>query len=154
MAATWDLWVCAHCWYLCGDTAPASGCKGWRGGRPLAARVPACVSVWGWEPWHPVVVQSLNRVQLFVTSWTAAHQASLSSTISWSLLKFIRIELVMPSNHLILCCPLLLLPSIFPRIRVFSNESVLSIKWPKNWSFDFSITPSNEYAGLISFKID
>ena len=154
MAATWDLWVCAHCWYLCGDTAPALGCKGWRGGRPLAARVPACVSVWGWEPWHPVVVQSLSRVQLFVTSWTAAHQASLSSTISWSLLKFIPIELVMPSNHLILCCPLLLLPSIFPRIRVFSNESVLSIKWPKNWSFDFSITPSNEYAGLISFKID
>ena len=136
------------------NRAPASGCKGWRGGRPLAARVPACVSAWGWGPWHPAVVQALNCIQLFVTSWTAAHQASLSSTIPWSLLKFISIELVMPSSHLILYRPLLLLPSVVPRIRVFSNESVLCIKWPKNWSFDFSISPSNEYAGLISFKID
>ena len=85
--------------------------------------------------------------------WTVAHQASLSITNSWSLLKFTSIELVMPSNHLILCCPLLLLPSIFPSIRVFSNESALHIRWPKYWSFSFSISPSNEYSGLISFRI-
>ena len=88
------------------------------------------------------------------TPWTAAHQASLSFTISWSLLRFMSIELVTLSNHLILCCPLLLLPSIFPRIRVFSNESVLHIRWPKYWNFNFSISPSNEYSGLISFRID
>ena len=87
-------------------------------------------------------------------SWTAACQASLSITISWSLLKFISIELVMPSNHLVLCCPLLLLPSIFPSIRIFSDESALCIRWPKYWSFSFSIDPSNEYSGLISFRID
>ena len=87
-------------------------------------------------------------------SWTAACQASMSITNSWSLLKLMFIELVMPSNHLILCHPLLLLPSIFPSIRVFSNESVLSIKWPKYWSFSISINPSNEYSGLISFRID
>ena len=98
-------------------------------------------------------VQLLSRVQLFVTPWIAAHQASLSSTISWSLLKLMSIESVMPSNHLILCRPLLL-PSIFPSIRVFSNESVLHIRWPKNWSFSFSISPSNEYSGLISLRID
>ena len=86
--------------------------------------------------------------------WTAAHQTSLSFTISWSLLKLISIKLVMPSNHLILCHPLLLLPSIFPRIRVFSTESALSIRWPKYWSFSFSISPSKEYSGLISFRID
>ena len=88
-----------------------------------------------------------------MTPRTAAHWASLSFTISWSLLKLMSIELVMPSNHLILG-PLLLLPSIFPRIRVFSNESVFHIKWPKCWSFSFSISPSNEYSGLISFRID
>ena len=88
------------------------------------------------------------------TPWTAAIQASLSITNFWSLLKLISIESVMPSNHLILCRPLLLLPSIFPSIRVFSNESVLHIRWPKYWSFSFSISPSNEYLGLISFKID
>ena len=93
-------------------------------------------------------VQSLSRVQLFVTPCTAAHKASLSITNSWSLLKLISIELVMPSNHLILCCPLLLPSSIFPSIRVFSNESVLRIRWPKNWSFSFNISPSNEYSGL------
>ena len=99
-------------------------------------------------------VQSLSRVRLFVTPWTAAHQASLSITKSQSLLKLMSIESVMPSNHLILCHPLLLLPSIFPSIRVFSNESVLPIRWPKYWSFSFSISLSSEYSGLISFRID
>ena len=98
--------------------------------------------------------QSLSRVQLFVTPWTAAHQASLSIINSRSLLKLMPIESVMPSNHLILCCPLLLLPWIFPSIRVFSNESVLCIRWPKYWNFSFSISPSNEYSGLIPFRID
>ena len=101
-----------------------------------------------------VVVQSLSRVQLFVTSWTAAHQASLSFTMSWSLLKLMSIESVMPSNYLILCCPIFLSPSIFPSIRVFHNESVLCIRWPKYWSFSFSISPSSESSGLISFRID
>ena len=96
----------------------------------------------------------LNHVQPFVTPWTAAHQASLSTINSWSLLKLISIESVMPSNHLILCHPLLLLPSVFPNIRVFSNESVLPISWPNYWSFSFSISPSNEYSGLISFRMD
>ena len=99
-------------------------------------------------------VQSLSHVRLFATPWTAACQASLSITNSWSLLKLMSIELAMPSNHLILCRPLLLLPSIFPNIRVFSNESVLRIRWPKFWSFSFSISPSNEYSGLISFRMD
>ena len=89
-----------------------------------------------------------------MTLWTAAQQASLSVINSQSLLKFMSIKLVMPSNHFILCCPLLLLPSVFPSIRVFSNESVLCIRWPKYWSFSFSIGPSNEYSGLISFRID
>ena len=101
-----------------------------------------------------VVIQSLSRVQLFVTPWTAAQQGSLSITNSWSLLKLMSIELVMPSNHLILCHPLLLLPSIFPSIRVFSDESALHIRWPKYWSFSFSISLSNEYSGLISFRMD
>ena len=100
------------------------------------------------------VIQLLSRVQLFVTPWTAAHQASLFFTISWSLLKLILIESVMPSNHLILCHPLPLPPSIFPIIRVFSKESALRIRWPKYWSFSFSISPSNEYSELISFRID
>ena len=99
-------------------------------------------------------VQSLSRVQLFVTLWTAARQASLSNTSSWSLLKLMFIELVIPSNHLMLCCPLLLPPSIFPSIRVFLNESALHIRWPKYWSFSLSISPSNEYSGLISFRRD
>ena len=99
-------------------------------------------------------VQSLSRVQLFVTPWTAARQVSLSITNSQSLLKLKSIESVMPSNHLILCCPLLLPPSIFPSIRVFSNESVLHITWPKYWSFSFSISPSNEYSGLVFFRMD
>ena len=88
-----------------------------------------------------------------MTPWTAARQASLSNTNFWSLFKLMSIELVMPSNHLILCCPLLLPPSIFPCIRVFSNESVLLIRWPKYWSFSFSISPSNEYSGLLSFRM-
>ena len=101
-----------------------------------------------------VVVQSLGRVQLFVTPWTAARQSSLSLTISWSLLKLMSIESVMPSNHLILCHPLVHLPSVFPIIRVFSSESVLHIRWPEYWSFNFSISPSNEYSGFISFRIN
>ena len=99
-------------------------------------------------------VQSLSPVRLFVTPWTAARQASLSITNSQSLLKLLSIESVMPSNHLILSHPLLLLPSIVPSIRVFSNESVLLMRWPKYWSFSFSINPSNEYSGLISFWMD
>ena len=99
-------------------------------------------------------VQSLSRVRLFAIPWTAAHQASLSFTNSRSLLKFMSIESVMPSNQLILCRPLLLLPSIFPSIRVFSKEPVLRIRWPKYQSFSFSISPSSEYSGLISFRMD
>ena len=105
--------------------------------------------------WHQFSsVQSLSRVQLFATPWTAARQASLSITNSQRLLKLMSIESVMPSNHLILCHSLLLLPSIFLSARVISNESVLHIRWPKYWSFSFSISSSNEYSGLISFRID
>ena len=99
-------------------------------------------------------VQSLSLVWLFATPWTAAHQASLSITNSWSLLKLMSIESVMPSSHLILCHPLLLLPPIPPSIRVFSNESTLRMRWPEYWSFSFSISPSNEHPGLISFRMD
>ena len=99
-------------------------------------------------------VQSLSCVRLFATPWTAAYQASLSITKNWSLLKLISIVSVMPSDPLILCRPLLLLPSIFPSMRVFSSESVLHIRWPKYWSFSFSISPSSEYSGLISFRMD
>ena len=99
-------------------------------------------------------VQSLSRVRLFAPPWITAHQTSLSTTNSRSLLKLMSIKLVMPSNHLILCRPSFLLPSIFPSIRVFPNESVLCIRWPKYWNFSFSISPSNEYSGLISFRID
>ena len=99
-------------------------------------------------------VQSLSHVRLFLTPWTAVRQASLSITNTRSLPKLMSIESVMPSNHLILCCPLLLSPSIFPSIRIFSNESVLHIRWPKNWSFSFNISPTNEYSGLISFRMD
>ena len=101
-----------------------------------------------------VVFQLLSHVRIFATPWSAAHQASLSFTISWSLLKFMSTESVMPSNHLILCHPLLLLPSAFPRIRVFSSKSVLHIRWPKYLCFSFNISPSNEYSGLISFRVD
>ena len=99
-------------------------------------------------------VQWLSCVRFFVNPWTAACQASPSITNSWSLLKFIPIESVMPSNHLILCHPLFLLPSIFSSIRVFSNESLLHIRWPKYWSFSFNISPSNEHSGVMSFRID
>ena len=101
-----------------------------------------------------MLFSSLGRVRLIATPWTAALQASLSFTISWSLLRFMSIESVMPSNHLILCHPLLFLPSIFPSIRVFSSESALHIRWPKYGNFSFSVSPSNEYSELISFKTD
>ena len=112
----------------------------------LCAHTETCVSVRSF--------QLLSCVWLFVTPWTVAHQASLSITQSWSLFKLMSIELVMPSNHLILCCPLLLLSSIISSIRVFSSDSVLHIRWPKYWSFSFSISPSYEYSGLISFRMD
>ena len=99
-------------------------------------------------------VQLLSHVRLFVTPWTAARQACLSITNYWNSLRLTSIESVMPSSHLILCCPLLLLPPIPPSIRVFSNESALCIRWPKYWSFSFNISPSNEYSGLISFRMD
>ena len=99
-------------------------------------------------------VQSLSHVQLFATPWTVACQAYLRITNSWNLLKLMSIKSVMPSNHLILCRPLLFPPSVFPSIRVFSNESVLHSRWPKYWSFNFNISPSNEYSGLISFRMD
>ena len=102
----------------------------------------------------PFAVQSLSCVRLFVTSCTAACQASLSFTVSWSLLKLMSIESVMPSHHLILCRPLLLLPSVFPSIRVFPKESVLYIRWPKDWGLSFSISPFSEYSELISFRMD
>ena len=113
----------------------------------------------GLIPWlgrfHSVQsVQFLSRIQFFATPWTAAWQTSLSITNSQSLLKLMCIDSVMASNHLILCHPLLLLHSIFPSIRLFSKDSVLCIKWPKNWSFSFSISPSDEYSGLISFRVD
>ena len=101
-----------------------------------------------------VVGQSLSRVRLFVAPWTAAHKASLFFTISWSLFKFVSIKSMMPSNCLNRCRPLLFPPSVFPSIRVFSNESALSVRWPKYWSFRFSISPSNEYSGLIAFRIE
>ena len=105
-------------------------------------------------PYIVVAVQSLSRVRLFETTWTAACQTSRTITNSQNWLRLMPTESVMPSNHLILCCPLLLLPSIFPSIRIFSNESVLHIRWAKYWSFSFSICPSNEYSGLISFRMD
>ena len=101
-----------------------------------------------------IVAQLLSRVWHFVNPWTAAHQASLFFTISWSLPKLVPLESVMPSHHLIPCLPLLLLPSIFHRIRIFSNESAFPIRWPKYWSFSFSISPSDDYSGLFSFRID
>ena len=101
-----------------------------------------------------IVFQPLSPVWLFATPWTAVHQAPLSFTISWNFLKLMSNESVMPSNHLVLCHSLLLLPSIVLSIRIFSNELILLIRWPKYWSFSFSINPSNEYSGLISFRID
>ena len=112
------------------------------------------ILVWVPRTFGQVVVQSLGRVRLFATPWTAARQAYLSITISQRLLKCLSTKSVMPPNHLILCRPLLLPPSIFPSIRVFSTESVLCIMWPKDWSFSFNISPSNEHSGLISFRMD
>ena len=119
------------------DDTGLTALKSWRG----------CILLWRYSVQFSI--QLLSRVWLFETPLTAARQASLSITNSWSLLRFMSIELVMPSNHLILCHPLLP-PSIFPSIRVFSNESVLCIRWPNYWSFSFSVSPSNEYSGLIS----
>ena len=106
------------------------------------------------DGWGHAQFSSLSHIQLFVTSWTAARRASLSIINSCSLLKLMSIESVMPSNHLILCCSLLFLPSIFPSVRVFSNESVLHIRWPRYWRFSLNISPSNEYSGLISFRMN
>ena len=125
----------------------------WRKGNPLTLLVGMQTSTATTEN-SVSSVQSLSRVWLFVTPWTAAHQASLSITNSRSLLGLMPIELVMPSNHLILCHPLLLPPSIFPSIRVFSNESTLHIRWPKYWNFSLSINPSHNYLELISFRMD
>ena len=110
-------------------------------------------STWSSISPYTSLAQALSCVRLFATLWTAARQASQSTTNSWSLLILMSIKSVMPSNHLILCHPLLL-PSVFPSIRVFSNESILRVRWPKYWSFSFSISSSNEYSGLISFRID
>ena len=118
---------------------------------PLKSRTPTPFSL----VWDDIsAVQLLSHVQLFATPWTAERQASLFINNSWCLLKLMFMESVMPSNHLILCYPLLLLPSIFPSIRVFSSKSALCIRWPKYWSFSFSISPSSEQPGLISFRID
>ena len=123
-------------------------------GFPVETIVQVCSCVVGSCIIHCQSVQSLSRVQFFMTPWTAACQASLSITNSQILLKLISFELVMPSNHLIFSCLLLPPPSIFPSIRVFSNELVLHSRWPKYWIFSFNISPSNEYSGLISFRID
>ena len=126
--------------------------NGWNGWTPLNTR--ESVSEISLDGNFVVVVQSLSHVQLFVTLWTAAHQASLSFTICQSLLTFMLIESVMLFNHLILCHPFLVLPSVFPNIRVFSEKLALCIRWPKYWSFCFSISPSNKYSEMISFRID
>ena len=130
----WDSWMesLTERTWVC-----ASSGRRWRTGKPQFSSI-----------------QSLSHVQIFATPWTEARQSSLSITNSWSLLKLTSIESVMPSNHLILWRPLFLLPSIFPSIRGFSDESALRIRWPKYWSFNFSIDPSSEYSGLISFRID
>ena len=125
---------------------------------PLRVKLPSANhwtpgNYWVFFKTSVIVLQFLSHVQLFAPPWTAANQASLSITNSQSLLKLMSIKSVMPSNHLILCCPHLFRPSIFPSIRVFSNESALCIRWPKYWSFSFSISPSNEHPGLISFRM-
>ena len=130
----------------------------WRfmsGGQSIGASASATILPTNIQGWFPFGSVQLSCVWLFATPWTAAHQASLSINNSWRLLKLMSIELVMPSSHLILCHPpVFLLPSIFPSIRVFSNESALCIRWPKYWSFSLSISPSNEHPGLISFRMD
>ena len=124
-----------------------------------SSKVLLCISLEGPCPKAAILFLGLllfshSHVWLFATPWTTACQASLSFTGTWSILKLMSIESMMPSNHLILCHPLLLLPSIFPSIRVFSNESALCVRWPKYWSFSFTISPSNEFSGLISFRMD
>ena len=150
MMCLYGLLSCSKCPTLLGDTDVKLKMN-WETGNPILseARRPERGALTS----QISSVQSLSRVRLFATPWTAASQASLYFINSWSLLKLMSIELVMPSNHLILCHPLLLL-SIFPSIRVFSNESVLRIRWPEYWSFSFSISPSNEYSGLFSFRMD
>ena len=140
------------------------GCESWTIKKAECQRIDA-FELWCWRrllrvPWiarrfnQGSTHNSVQSLRFFATPWTAAHQASLSITNSQSLPKLMSIESVMPSNHLILCCPLLLLPSIFPSIRIFSNESALCIQWPKYWSLSFNISPSNEHPGLISFRMD
>ena len=154
--------LCKQMYHLAKGSAPVRGLREWEADLTLR-----CILDTYWSqvqlssatPSRPrlqstSVIQSLSRVPLFVIPWTAAHQASLSFTLSRSLLKLMYIELMMPSNHFILCYPLLPLPSIFPSIRVFSSESALCIRWPKYWSFSFSVSPSNEYSGLISSRTD
>ena len=141
LSSLWDPWHPPH-----PNSFPPLSLSGALSDPPLGCLLPT------W--WEVVVVQSLNHVQLFMTLWTAACQASLSFTISKSLLKLMSIKSVMPSNHLILCHPPLFLPSIFPSIRVFSSESALHISWPKYWSFSFSTSPSHDFSGLISFRTD
>ena len=152
MMCLYGLLSCSKCPTLLGDTDVVKLKMNWETGNPILseARRPERGALTS----QISSVQSLSRVRLFATPWTAASQASLYFINSWSLLKLMSIELVMPSNHLILCHPLLLLLSIFPSIRVFSNESVLRIRWPEYWSFSFSISPSNEYSGLFSFRMD
>ena len=139
----------------CFLTTPCLRSQGWWETRETENRL---FTLWHWAPWHVLVqfssVQSLSRVQLFVIPWITARQASLSITNSQSLLKLMSIQSVMPSSHLILCRPFLLLPPIPPSIRVFSNESSLRVRWPKYWSFSFNISRSNEHPGLISFRMD
>ena len=133
-------------------------CMGWGGGREVQEGGDTCIhtaySLSCTAETSTISSVQFSHVQLFATPWTAAYQASLSITNSWSPPKLMSIELVMPSNHLVLCRPLLLLPSIPPSIRVFSNESALRIRWEKYWSFSFNISPSNEHPGLISFRMD
>ena len=131
-------WVVFHCMYVCMH----------------GPHLYSFICQWTFRLFPCLVVQSLNHIWLFSTPWTAACQASLSFTISQSLLKLTSIELIMPSNNFILCCPLLLMPSVFPSVMVFSNESALHVRWPKYWSFRFSINLSSKYSGLFSFRID
>ena len=135
-----------------GFSSSLYGCKSWTIKMAKCQKIDA-FELWCWRRSFSSA-QSLSRVRLFVTPWTIAHQASQSITNSRSLLKLMSIRSVMPSNHLILCCHLLLLPLIFPSTRVFSSESVLRIRWSKYWSFSFSISPSNKYSELISFRIE
>ena len=178
--STWKLWISSHFTSLRSQDPPGSFSSAFLSAWKLPSTCNfehdyqhQTTALWIWVSWFKCIimnnnylfrflvktkylssVQSLSHVWLFVIPWTAACQASLSITNSWSLFKFMSVKLVMPSNHFILCWPLLLPRSIFPSIRVFSNKSVLSIRWPKYWSFSLNISPSNEYSGLISLRID